>query len=67
MHPGLDPQHRPLVRARLHRRVERGHTKGYDLDTMDIVWSGQFAESGYTVDLTDWIKRDAAEINPADI
>jgi len=44
-----------------------GHTKGYDLDTMDIVWSGQFAESGYTVDLTDWIKRDAAEINPADI
>ena len=30
---------------------------------MDIVWSGQFAESGYTVDLTDWIKRDAAEIN----
>jgi len=44
-----------------------GHTKGYDLLTMDIVWSGQFAESGYTVDLTDWIKRDAAEINPADI
>src|SRR3984957_6212364 len=44
-----------------------GHTKGYDLDTMDIVWSGQFAESGYTVDLSDWIKRDAAEINPADI
>jgi multiple sugar transport system substrate-binding protein len=44
-----------------------GHTKGYDLLTMDIVWSGQFAESGYTVDLTDWIKRDAAEIKPADI
>jgi multiple sugar transport system substrate-binding protein len=44
-----------------------GHTKGYDLLTMDIVWSGQFAESGYTVDLTDWIKRDAAEINAADI
>ena len=44
-----------------------GHTKGYDLLTMDIVWSGQFAESGYTVDLTDWIKRDAAEINVADI
>jgi multiple sugar transport system substrate-binding protein len=44
-----------------------GHTKGYDLLTMDIVWSGQFAESGYTVDLTDWIKRDAAEINVPDI
>ena len=44
-----------------------GHTKGYDLVTMDIVWSGQYAESGYTVDLTDWIKRDGAEINVADI
>src|SRR4029077_13918344 len=30
-----------------------GHTKGYDLATVDIVWSGQFAEAGYTVDLTD--------------
>ena len=44
-----------------------GHTKGYDLITMDIVWSGAFAENGYTVDLTDWIKRDAAELDTADI
>src|SRR3954453_3875188 len=44
-----------------------GHTKGYDLLTMDNVWSGQFAEAGYSVDLTDWIKRDAAEIKPDDI
>lgn len=44
-----------------------GHTKGYDIATMDIVWSGQFAEAGYTVDLTDWIKRDAAEIKVDDI
>ena len=44
-----------------------GHTKGYDLLTMDIVWAGQFAESGYTVDLTDWIKKDAAEIKVDDI
>ncbi len=44
-----------------------GHTKGYDLATIDIVWSGQFAEAGYTVDLTDWIKRDAAEIKLDDI
>ena len=44
-----------------------GHTKGYDLATVDIVWSGQFAEAGYTVDLTDWIKRDAAEIKVDDI
>ena len=44
-----------------------GHTKGYDLATVDIVWSGQFAEAGYTVDLTDWIKRDASEIKVDDI
>src|SRR5438067_12156566 len=44
-----------------------GHTKGYDLLTMDIVWAGQFAVSGYTVELTDWIKRDAAEIRVDDI
>ncbi len=44
-----------------------GHTKGYDWSTMDNVWSGQFAEGGYTVDLTDWIKRDAAEIKVDDI
>jgi len=44
-----------------------GHTKGYDLATMDNVWSGQFAEGGYTVELSDWIKRDAAEIKPDDI
>src|SRR5580698_7463961 len=44
-----------------------GHTKGYDLATVDIVWSGQFAEAGYTVDLTDWIKRDAEEIKVDDI
>jgi multiple sugar transport system substrate-binding protein len=44
-----------------------GHTKGYDLATMDIVWAGQFAQGGYTVELSDWIKRDAAEIKPDDI
>jgi multiple sugar transport system substrate-binding protein len=44
-----------------------GHTKGYDIATTDIVWAGQFAESKWTVDLTDWIKRDAAEINVDDI
>ena len=44
-----------------------GKTRTYDVVTTDNVWSGQFAESGYTVDLTDWIKRDAAEIQPDDI
>ncbi len=44
-----------------------GDTKGYDVVTMDIVWAGQFAESGWTVELSDLIKRDAAEINVDDI
>jgi len=44
-----------------------GHTKGYDIATMDIVWSGQFAQAGYTVNLAPWIKRDAAEIKVDDI
>nr|WP_244669995.1 extracellular solute-binding protein [Kaistia sp. 32K] len=44
-----------------------GHTKSYDLVTMDIVWAGQYADNKYTVDLTDWIKRDAAEIQLDDI
>ena len=26
-----------------------GHTRGYDLATVDIVWSGQFAEAGYKI------------------
>jgi multiple sugar transport system substrate-binding protein len=44
-----------------------GKTKNYDVVTMDIVWAGQFAESGYTLDLGDWIKRDSAAIDLADI
>ncbi len=44
-----------------------GDTKGYDIATMDIVWAGQFAETGWTVELSDLIKRDAAEINVDDI
>jgi multiple sugar transport system substrate-binding protein len=44
-----------------------GDTKGYDLVTMDNVWAGQFAESGYSVVLNDWIERDKAEINVDDI
>jgi multiple sugar transport system substrate-binding protein len=44
-----------------------GHTKNYDLVTMDIVWAGQYADNKYTVDLTDWIKRDADEMKLDDI
>lgn len=44
-----------------------GGTGGYDLVTMDIVWAGQYAENKYTVDLTEWMKRDAAELKLDDI
>lgn len=44
-----------------------GHTAGYDLITMDIVWAGQFAANGYTIDLSDLMKRDAKELDAADI
>ncbi len=39
----------------------------YDLATMDIVWTGQFEQEGWTRDLTDWIARDKAEIDYDDI
>jgi multiple sugar transport system substrate-binding protein len=42
-------------------------TGGYDLITMDIVWSGQYAQNNYSIDLTDWIKRDASELRLDDI
>ncbi|MGB3501532.1 MAG: sugar ABC transporter substrate-binding protein [Mesorhizobium sp.] len=44
-----------------------GDTKGYDLVTMDIVWAGAYAENKYSVDLTDWVARDAAELDLDDI
>ena len=44
-----------------------GDTAGYDVVTMDIVWAGQFAESGYSVELSDLIARDADEIDVDDI
>jgi multiple sugar transport system substrate-binding protein len=43
------------------------HTAGYDIVTMDIVWAGQYAASGSTVELSDLIKRDAKEIDVDDI
>ncbi len=44
-----------------------GNAGGYDLVTMDIVWAGQFEEAGHTVDLTEWIERDADELVLDDI
>ncbi|WP_320128489.1 sugar ABC transporter substrate-binding protein [uncultured Sphaerochaeta sp.] len=42
-------------------------TKLYDLATVDIMWSGEFAQKGYTMDLTDLIAKDKTEINTDDI
>ena len=42
-----------------------GNTQGYDLVTMDIVWAGQFAEAGHSVDLKPLIERDRAELDLA--
>ena len=39
----------------------------YDLANMDIVWTGQFEQEGWTRDLTSWIERDKAEIDYDDI
>lgn len=44
-----------------------GDTKGYDLITMDIVWAGAYSENKYSVDLTDWVARDAEELALDDI
>lgn len=44
-----------------------GKTGNYDLFTMDIVWTGEFAEAGYTVDLAPLIERDADELDLDDI
>jgi len=44
-----------------------GRTRNYDLSTMDIVWAGQFAEAGHTIELGPMIQRDSAEIGLDDI
>lgn len=44
-----------------------GGTGNFDLFTMDIVWSGEFAEAGSTLDLTDRIERDSDELDLDDI
>ena len=44
-----------------------GNTQGYDVVTMDNVWSGQFAEAGHSVELNALIERDRNEIDVDDI
>ncbi|MEW5960148.1 MAG: extracellular solute-binding protein, partial [Chloroflexota bacterium] len=44
-----------------------GHTASYDLMTVDIVWSGEFAANRYTLPLDDFMARDEAELQLDDI
>ncbi len=44
-----------------------GKTAQYDLMTVDIVWSGEYAANLYTVPLDDFMERDKAELNLDDI
>ena len=42
-------------------------TGNYDLMTVDIVWSGEYAANGYTLPLDDFMARDEAELALDDI
>ena len=44
-----------------------GKTAQYDLMTVDIVWSGEYAANKDTLPLDDFMARDAAELNLDDI
>jgi len=44
-----------------------GETANYDLITMDIVWSGEYAQNGYTLPLDDYMAQDEAELDLDDI
>lgn len=44
-----------------------GHTGNYDLMTVDIVWSGEYAQNRYTLPLDDYMARDKDELALDDI
>ena len=44
-----------------------GETANYDLMTVDIVWSGEYAANGYTIPLDDFMERDKDELALDDI
>ncbi len=43
------------------------HTASYDLMTVDIVWTGEYAQNRYTLPLDQLMERDAAELALDDI
>lgn len=67
---GADVRIDILGYVELQQKITQDYATGsaqYDLATMDIVWTGQFEQEGWTRDLTDWINRDKAEIDYDDI
>ncbi len=44
-----------------------GHTANYDLMTVDIVWSGEYAANKYTLPLDDFMERDKDQLQLDDI
>ncbi len=44
-----------------------GKTANYDLMTVDIVWSGEYAANGYTLPLDDFMARDKDQLQLDDI
>lgn len=44
-----------------------GHTANYDLMTVDIVWSGEYAANKYTLPLDDFMARDKDQLQLDDI
>ncbi len=43
------------------------HTSNYDLMTVDIVWTGEYAQNQYTLPLDDFMARDKADLHLDDI
>ena len=43
------------------------HSANYDLMTVDIVWSGEYAQNRYTLPLDDFMERDKDELDLDDI
>ncbi len=67
---GADVRIDVLGYVELQQKITQDFATGsadYDLATMDIVWTGQFEQEGWTKDLTSWIARDKAEIDYDDI
>lgn len=67
---GIDVQMEELGYVDLRQKATAdfvGKTANYDLITVDIVWSGEYGQNKWTVDLAPWIERDKAQLAHDDI